>query len=100
MFKSKKGQVLNELSKIAVAIVSFAIIMVVGFLIVAEGQDQIVSIDGILDETNDSQKTLGYNATITLQGAMDDIPTWVPIIVIAAIGAVLIGLVSVFRRAG
>ena len=100
MFNSKKGQALAELGKIAMGIVAFAIIMVVGFLIVAEGQNQIVTIDGILDETNDSQKTVGYNATVTLSNAMDDIPAWVPIIVIASIGAVLIGLVAMFRKMG
>lgn len=39
-----------------------------------------------------------YNATSTVQNATQDIPGWLPIIVIVIIGAVLIGLVSLFRR--
>jgi len=96
---NKKGQsVIDGLIKLVVPLVAVGIVLVIGFLIIAEGQDQIVSIDGITDETNTSQMTVGYNATVEVQNAMDDIPTWLPIIVITVIGALLIGLVSMFRR--
>jgi len=39
-----------------------------------------------------------YNSTDTLQNATDDIPTWVPIIIIVFIGAILLGLVALLRR--
>ena len=32
-----------------------------------------------------------------LQSAADDIPGWVPLVVIAVIGALLLGLVALFR---
>ena len=39
-----------------------------------------------------------WNATRDTQNATQDIPTWLPIIVITVIGSLLIGLVSLFRR--
>jgi len=43
------------------------------------------------------QTTAAYNATGTLQNATQDIPGWLPIIIITIIGAILIGLVARFR---
>ena len=42
--------------------------------------------------------TIAYNATGTIQNATQDIPGWLPIIVITIIGGLLIGLVAFFRR--
>ena len=42
--------------------------------------------------------SLAYNATGKVQNATDDIPGWFPIMVITLIGAMLIGLVSTFRK--
>ena len=42
--------------------------------------------------------TRAFNATGTVQNATQDIPGWLPIIVITIIGGVLIGLVAYFRR--
>ena len=41
--------------------------------------------------------TSAYNATSDLQNATQDIPGWLPIIVITVIGAILLGLVAQFR---
>jgi len=41
--------------------------------------------------------TLAFNATSDVQNATQDIPGWLPIIVITVIGALLIGLVTRFR---
>lgn len=41
--------------------------------------------------------TIAYNATSDIQNATQDIPGWLPIIVITVIGALLIGLVARFR---
>ena len=42
--------------------------------------------------------TLAYNATGEIQNATQDIPGWLPIIIITVIGAILLGLVAYFRR--
>ncbi len=39
-----------------------------------------------------------YNATETLQNTTNTIPDWVPLIVIAVVGSILLGLVALFRR--
>ena len=39
-----------------------------------------------------------YNASNTVQNATQDIPGWLPIIIVVVIGALLIGLVSFLRR--
>lgn len=43
----------------------------------------------------DANASSAINATIN---ATSDIPGWLPIIVITIIGALLIGLISIFRR--
>lgn len=39
-----------------------------------------------------------YNGSVTLANATQTIPDWVPLVIIAAIGVVIIGLVAVFGR--
>lgn len=43
-------------------------------------------------------KSAAYNATGDVQTATSDIPGWLPIIVITVIGAILLGLISHFRK--
>jgi len=44
------------------------------------------------------EHSYAINGTRSVQNATDDIPGWLPIIVITIIGVILIGLVSIFRR--
>lgn len=92
---NSKGQI-DALQPLIVALVVIAIVLVVGFLIFAEVKDQIYDIDGLSDADNES--SYGYNATITVTSAMEDIPGWLPIIVVVVIGALLIGLVSFLKQ--
>lgn len=83
----KKG-VIDQLVPLIIALVGIGIILVVGFLIMAE-------------IASNSKVAADSNATAAIkevQSATADIPTWLPIIVITVIGALLIGLVSLFRR--
>jgi hypothetical protein len=88
MFKHKKGQIFDQLSALGVGITGLAITLVVVFLIMSQTKENAtVAADG--------------NATAALtelQGAADDIPGWVPLVVVAVIGAILLGLVALFRR--
>jgi len=93
---NNKGQV-DALQPLIISLVVVAIVLVVGFLIFAQVQDQIVSIDSV-DETNTSTYSYGYNSSQTVQSAMEDIPGWLPIIIVVVIGALLIGLVSFLRN--
>lgn len=96
--KNKKGVAgMEQLGALGIGIASLAITLVVVFLIISQGQTQIADIESF-DATNTSQRTTSYNATVTLANAIDDIPAWVPLIVIAVIGSILIGLVAMFKR--
>ena len=94
--KNKKGQVFDKMSGLFIGLATIAIVSVVMFIVMAQAQDQLVSLDGI-DESNTSTMTLGYNATVQLQEAMDDVPGWIPLIVIAVMGGILVGLVAYFK---
>ncbi len=85
--KAKKG-VFNNLAALGVGIAALAITLVVVFLILSETAANTT----VAADTNASE------ALDTLQEATDDIPGWVPLIVIAVIGAILLGLVAMFRR--
>jgi len=87
---NNKGQI-DALQPLIVALVVIGIVLVVGFLIFAEVKDQTESIEG-------GTTGYGYNATQSVQSAMEDIPGWLPIIVVVVIGALLIGLVSFLRN--
>lgn len=87
VMKNRKG-VFSQLGALGVGIAGLAITLVVVFLILSEtAANSTVSAD-----TNASE------ALDTLQEAVDDIPGWVPLVVIAVIGAILLGLVAMFRR--
>ena len=100
---NKKGQVFSQLSQLAVGVVVVAVTLVVGFLIMAQGKTQIEGIEGVdCDSKNASEAwtSQACNATDELQNAMSDIPGWIPLVIIAFIGSILLGLVSLFRNRG
>lgn len=84
----KKAQ-LAQLQPIVIGLVSVGIVLVVGFLVMSEVKSQ-----SAVNVENSSQ----LNATNETIDAIANIPGWLPIIVITLIGAVLISIVSVFRR--
>jgi hypothetical protein len=84
--KSKKA-VLNNLQALGVGIAGLAIALIVVFLILSEtAANTTVAADANASAAIDE-----------LQSATDDIPGWVPIIIIALIGTVLFALVKMFR---
>lgn len=91
--------VFDNLGSLATGIAALAIVLVVAFLIMSQGKTQIGDIEGFNPaNATECQTSVACNATTTLQGAVDDIPGWVPLVVIASIGAILLGLVAMFRR--
>jgi len=86
---NKKGQVFSQMTALATGIATLTIVLVVTFLVLAQGKTQAIAIEGADGSA--------YNATTELQGAVDDIPGWVPLIVIAVVGSILLGLVKLFR---
>lgn len=88
MKMNKKGQVFEQIGSLGIGIAALAIVMIVVFLILANlaANTQVAA---------DANSTAAVN---TLTNAAADIPPWVPLVVIAVIGAILIGLVALFRR--
>ena len=86
MLKFKKG-ILNNLSALGIGIAGLAITLVVVFLLLG----------GMASNTTVSADANASSAVATLQDAADDIPGWVPLIVIAVIGGLLLLLVRVFK---
>ena len=101
MMKSKKGSgVFDNLGAMGIGIMSLAIVLVVGFLVMSTAKTEILDINGetAAEVAVNGSSSVAYNATSTLIDSVADIPGWVPIIVITAIGALLIGMVAMFRR--
>lgn len=92
--KNKKGQVLQDLGGIAIGIATFTIIIAVAFLVMAQTKAQDASVTGLT--CNSTSGSVGCNATGTLQNATQDIPGWVPLIVIVVIGGTILGMVKTF----
>ena len=93
---SKKGQIFSQLSALGVGIAALSITLVVTFLILSQAKTQIGGIEG--GTMGDNNGSLAWNATVQMTEATATIPGWVPLIVIASIGAILLSLVAVFRR--
>jgi len=86
-----------------VPLVAVAVVLAIGFLLLAQMKDQAFEIEqdgGALNCSKDGHDNCSYgvNATAATMDALDDIPGWLPIIVITVIGVLLIGLVGVFRQ--
>ena len=86
MLKHKKG-VVDQLAPVVISLVVIGLTIAIAFLILANvaANDQVAA---------DSNASTALDVT---QNAMADIPGWLPIIIITIIGALLIGLVSLFR---
>ena len=90
---NKKG-VIEQLSSLIIPLVAIGIVLVIGFLIMAEVKTQVEAQPCTKSDCN----TTAINATNDVINAIADIPGWLPIIVITVIGALLIGLVTMFGR--
>lgn len=84
---NKKG-VFDQLGGLGIGIAALAITLIVVFLILS-------NLAANTTVTADSNASF---AVAEMQNAADDIPGWVPIVVITVIGGILIGLVALFRR--
>ena len=86
---NKKGQI-DALQPLIITLVVVGMVLVVAFLIFDQIRTQATTIEGA--------DTYSVNATDVVIAATDDIPGWLPIIIVVVIGALLIGLVGFLRR--
>lgn len=92
----KKGQAFEQLGKLALGVVTLAIILVVGFMVITQGKDQMAETDGYSNAS--TCDTAGCNASDDLSDGLGNLPDWIPIVIIVGIGVVLIGMVKMFGR--
>jgi len=94
---NKKGQ-MDSIIKLATGFAVITIVLVVTFLILAEGKSQGGTIEGLnySDATVCATSHL-CNTTGELSSAVASIPGWLPLVVIVTIGAALIGLLALFK---
>lgn len=95
--KSKKGQ-LSQLGALGTGLAAMIIVFAVVFLILAQTRSQIITAQPTVDASNESTWTPAFNSTVVLTNAAATVPPWMPLIVIAVIGSILLGLVALFRR--
>lgn len=80
---SKKG---FGLDKLVISLVVTGFILVVGLALMGKARDT---------QTSGSAE---YNASKVVVDAIDDIPAWLPIIVLAFIAVIVLGVVYMLRR--
>jgi len=118
---SRKAQVFDNLGAIAVGIAGLAITLVITFLIISQGRDSMSAAEKCAESTSTWNGTSGLccstgaltceganitsastamNSTRVLGSAVDEIPEWISLIVIAVIGSIILGLVALFKNRG
>jgi len=85
---NKKGQVFDNLAALGTGIAGLAITLVVVFLILSQTRTNAT----VAADANASL------AVRTLETSAATLPGWVPLVVIAVVGAILLGLVALFRN--
>lgn len=122
MSLKKKGQI-EELGTMVTSLIAIAIVIGIGMIILVSVLNQTDEIDdkgccengtqyynktlvkcckltaGVTDCTVTNREfTAACNSSIDVIDAAEDIPGWLGIIVVVIIGAILLSLISVFRR--
>ena len=117
MKHDKKGQIMSQFGSLAIGVAALCITLVIAFLIMSTAKTTMSDDNTACDSgswngsvcclpaldcdhagNQTERNSLAWNTTQTMQNATQTIPGWVSIIIITAIGAVLIGMVSMFRR--
>jgi hypothetical protein len=92
--QGKKGQVMSNLGGLAVGVAGLVIVLSIAFLVMGQVRTQDTDVTGIT--CNQTDGSIGCNATKTLQNATATIPGWVPLVILVSIGAVILGMVAAF----
>lgn len=98
LIKDNKA-VFNQITDVVVGLAAVLVTFAILFVILAQAKDQVVETDGV-DVTNSSTYTTAYNATTSTIEAAATVPDWLDLIVLAVVGAILLGLVELFRSRG
>ena len=100
---NKKGQVFDNLGYIATGVLSLTMVLVFVFLIATQARSAAVTAEGYnplqtnYSQTDSPTRSVAFNSSNTMINAVAGIPGWVPLVILAFIGAILLGLVKLFR---
>lgn len=103
---SKKG---FGLSKLVISLVVVGFLLIIGLAMMGKLRDTDSRLGNFpncgANSTGGSGGTLGYsncsaayNASVTTIGAIDDIPAWLPILVLAFIAVIVLGVVYMLKK--
>ena len=99
-FLNKKGFI-DQIKAVVVGIAIIAIVIAVGFVILAQMKAQIITQAGALGVTavgSNGENITAWNATNTMIQAVAQIPGWMPILILVLVGGLVIGAVMYFGR--
>lgn len=88
--KSRKAEGFNTVIGLATAIATVVVILIVVFIISAQGRTEIANTAG----TNSTE----YNMTVDTVEGISIFPSFLPIIILAGIGAAAIGIIKVMKK--
>jgi len=94
----KKNKAVEQLVPMVLALVTIGIILVVAFRILSTAKTQELTGAAGCNATSTTSCGFGYNAIGEVEEAEQDIVDWLPIIVIAVIGFLVIGLIAFRAR--
>lgn len=97
LLSERKGDAFKSLGALVLSLAVVAIVLVITFVIISQGRSQIATIDGV-NASDASTYSVGYNATLAVATAVDDVPSWLGLFVLVGMGAVLIGLVFMIGK--
>lgn len=99
--RNKKGS-LEGMTSLAIGITTLLVLIAVMFVIMAQVKSQTTTASGGVrvgcNTTSTALCTIAENSTNTLIEAGATIPGWVGIIVIVAIGAMILGMLTMFGK--
>lgn len=92
----RKGQAgFGQLVSFAIGIASVVIVIIVTYLVIASGKAEIGNAEGANCDISNSS---ACNATKDIETSVGQIPAFMPIIILAGIGVVILGIVTLFSK--
>jgi len=96
----KKGFI-NQIKIVVIGIAVIAIVIAVGFVILAQMKSQTVGMADALGVTasgSNGENITAWNATNTMIQSLAAIPDWMPILILVLIGGLVVGTVMYFGK--
>jgi len=86
---NNKGQALTTFRGLIISLVVISFVVGIGFMLGSEVNTQVEEQAGV--------DSVAANGTSEILDAMADIPGWIPLVIIAVIGLVLLALISRYQ---